>query len=47
MKLTGWTIAAALAVLVPPKTHAATEANFAANITTDLVELCTATPTTR
>ena len=44
MKLTGWTVAAGLALLVPGAPHAATEANFGAQTTGDLVELCTATP---
>ena len=39
-----WTAAAALAFLVPFGAHAATEANFGAKTTGDLVELCDATP---
>ena len=45
MTVKGWTIAAGL-VLAPCAAHAATEANFGANTTGDLVELCTATPDT-
>jgi Rap1a immunity proteins len=37
-----WTAAAALALLVPGLPHAATEANFGARTTGDLVELCAA-----
>src|SRR5215469_3004399 len=44
MKLKGWIIAVALVVLAPPMTRAATEANFGARTTGDLVELCTAAP---
>ena len=44
MKLKAWTVAAALVVLAPWTTHAATEANFGARTTGDLVELCTAAP---
>ena len=39
-----WTAAAALAFLAPLAAHAATEANFGAKTTGDLVELCEATP---
>src|SRR6516164_6734538 len=39
-----WTAAAALAFLAPLAAHAATEANFGARTTGDLVELCEATP---
>ena len=39
-----WTAAAALAFLAPFAAHAATEANFGARTTGDLVELCEATP---
>ena len=39
-----WTAAAALAFLAPFAAHAATEANFGAKTTGDLVELCEATP---
>src|SRR5215831_19652091 len=38
------TAAAALAFLAPFPAYAATEANFGARTTADLVELCTATP---
>ena len=44
MTLKGWTAAAALVLLVPCAPHAATEANFGASTTGDLVELCSATP---
>ena len=44
MKLHKWTVAAALAMLAPCPAYAATEANFAAGTTGDLVELCAATP---
>jgi len=44
MKLKGWIVAVALVVLAPPMTRAATEANFGARTTGDLVELCAATP---
>ncbi len=40
----GWTVAAGLALLVPGTPHAATEANFGARTTGDLVELCVASP---
>jgi hypothetical protein len=46
MTLKGWTVAAALVLLPPCAAHAATEANFAAGTTGDLIELCTATPDT-
>ena len=39
-----WTAAAALAFLAPLAAYAATEANFGAKTTGDLVELCEATP---
>jgi hypothetical protein len=39
-----WTAAAALAFVTPLAAHAATEANFSAKTTGDLVELCEATP---
>jgi len=39
-----WTAAAALAFFAPFAAHAATEANFGAKTTGDLVELCEATP---
>src|SRR5215471_21811552 len=44
MKLKDWTIAAGLVLLAPWPPHAATEANFGARTTGDLVELCTAIP---
>ena len=44
MKLTGWTVAVGLVLLAPCSPHAATEANFGAATTADLVELCTAAP---
>jgi len=44
MTLKGWTVAAGLVLLAPCAPHAATEANFGASTTGDLVELCTATP---
>ena len=44
MKLKGWAVAGGLVVLASGATRAATEANFGANTTGDLVELCTATP---
>ena len=46
MTVKGWTIAAGLVLLAPCAAHAATEANFGANTTGDLVELCAATPDT-
>ena len=42
MTLKGWAVAAALVLLAPCAAHAATEANFGAATTADLVELCTA-----
>jgi Rap1a immunity proteins len=39
-----WVVTAAFAGLVPVAAHAATEANFNANSTGDLVALCSATP---
>jgi hypothetical protein len=39
-----WTIAVGLVLLAPCVSHAATEANFGATTTGDLVELCAATP---
>ena len=44
MKLKGWAVAGGLALLASGASRAATEANFGANTTGDLVELCTATP---
>jgi hypothetical protein len=44
MRLKAWTVAAGLVLLEPIAPHAATEANFAARTTGDLVELRTATP---
>ena len=44
MTLKGWTAIAAVVLLTPSAGHAATEANFSARTTGDLVELCTATP---
>ena len=44
MNLKGCTVAATLVLLAPCAAHAATEANFAAGTTGDLVELCSATP---
>ena len=44
MTVKGWTVAAGLALLVPGAPNAATEANFGASTTGDLVELCVATP---
>ena len=40
----GWIVAGGLVLLVPGAPDAATEANFGANTTGDLVELCSATP---
>jgi hypothetical protein len=40
----GWTIAVGLALLAPGMPHAATEANFGARTTGDLIALCAATP---
>jgi len=44
MTLKTWTVAGALVSLAPCVSHAATDANFAARTTGDLVELCAATP---
>ena len=44
MRLKAWTVAAGLVLLEPIAPRAATEANFAARTTGDLVELRTATP---
>ncbi len=44
MRLKEWTVAAGLVLLVPSATYAATETNFGAATTADLVELCSATP---
>ena len=44
MTLKGWAVAAVLVWLTACAAHAATEANFAAGTTGDLVELCAATP---
>lgn len=44
MTLKGRTLAAALVLLAACAAHAATEANFGAGTTGDLVELCIATP---
>ncbi len=44
MTLKGWIAVATLALLAPGAAHAATEANFDAKTTGDLVELCSATP---
>jgi hypothetical protein len=44
MRSKGWTVAAGLVLLVPVAPYAATEANFGATTTGDLIELCTATP---
>jgi hypothetical protein len=44
MTLKNWTVASALLVLAPCAAQAASEANFAAGTTGDLVELCSATP---
>ena len=43
MKLKGWAVAGGLVLLASGASRAATEANFGANTTGDLVELCTAT----
>ena len=43
MRVRAWTVAAGLALLAPCAPQAATEANFDARTTADLVELCTAT----
>ena len=44
MKLKGWAVAGGMVLLASGASRAATEANFGANTTGDLVELCTATP---
>jgi len=44
MKLKGWAVAGGLVLLASGASRAATEANFSANTTGDLVALCTATP---
>ncbi len=44
MKLTGLIAVATLALLIPSAADAATEANFEAKTTGDLVALCSATP---
>lgn len=44
MTLSKWTVAAAMVLLSPCAAQAATEANFGAGTTADLVELCSATP---
>jgi len=44
MTLKGWTAVAAVVLLTPRAGYAATEANFGARTTGDLVELCTAAP---
>jgi hypothetical protein len=44
MRVKYWTVAAGLALFAPAVSHAATEANFGAKTTGDLVALCTATP---
>jgi hypothetical protein len=44
MILKGWTVAAGLVLLAPCALRAATEANFGAATTADLVNLCTAPP---
>lgn len=44
MTLRGWTAVTAALLLTPCVGYAATEANFGARTTGDLVELCTATP---
>ena len=44
MTFKGWIAAATLALLVPSAAHSATEANFYTKSTSDLVELCSATP---
>jgi hypothetical protein len=44
MTLKTWTVAGALVSLAPSVSQAATDANFAARTTGDLVELCAATP---
>src|SRR5215468_860669 len=44
MTLKGWIAVATLALVIPRAADAATEANFDAKTTGDLVALCTATP---
>ena len=44
MKLKGWTAAVGLVLLASSASRAETEANFGANTTGDLVELCAAVP---
>ena len=44
MNLKGWAVAGGLVLLASGASRAAMEANFGANTTGDLVELCTATP---
>jgi hypothetical protein len=44
MTFKGWIATATLALLAPSAVHAATEANFGAGSTGDLVELCSAMP---
>jgi Rap1a immunity proteins len=44
MTFKGWMATAALALLVPSAAHSATEANFDAKSTSDLVALCSAAP---
>src|SRR5215467_9054598 len=44
MTLKRWAAVAAVVLLTPRAGYAATEANFGARTTADLVELCTATP---
>src|ERR1700759_957494 len=44
MTLKRWTAVAAVVLLTPSVGYPATEGNFAARTTGDLVELCTATP---
>ena len=44
MTVKRWAVAATLAMLAPCTLQAATDANFDAKTTADLVELCTATP---
>ena len=44
MKLKGWAVVGGLVLLASGASRAAMEANFGANTTGDLVELCTATP---
>src|SRR5499433_1430340 len=44
MKLKAWAVAGGLVLLASGASRAAVEANFGANTTGDLVELCTATP---